>query len=308
MPLNYHGPQLLTLVPEFATVGLQGSSSPYLPTLSSLKVVSTSSSSETGKSKRKQIQKLLLAGRSPKRVAEAVHTSPAIVWKEKSILIAQGFLGSKQNGRFLNRRSAIGRQVGPHDEREVSHIVVQPNKKADNFNDPVIPMDVLRTTKDELSQLYDLFKQGINPTELIINYKFDPEIVEKEYDRFLKLSRLNCKYDYDSSNEIDRKPNQILLDLLPHSGVGKDAYDSYQRKGYLHIYEVLSLFQSKIKDVSTNQLESYLEWKLTKCKKCSNLGQKVLIDPDGKFGMHDSATVDVEDCCYCRDRNPSHPR
>ena len=72
-------------------------------------------------------------------------------------------------------------------------------KKADNFNDPVIPMDVLRTTKDELSQLYDLFK-------------------------------------------------------------------------------------------------------------CSNLGQKVLIDPGGKFGMHDSATVDVEDCCYCRDRNLSHPR
>ena len=87
-------------------------------------------------------------------------------------------------------------------------------------------MDVLRTTKDELSQLYDLFKQGINPTELIINYKFDPEIVEKEYDRLLKLSRLNCKYDYDPSNEIDRKPNQILLDLLPHSGVGKNAYDS----------------------------------------------------------------------------------
>ena len=96
--------------------------------------------------------------------------------------------------------------------------------------------------------------------------------MEKEYDRFLKLSRLNCKYDYNPSNEIDRKPNQILLDLLPHSGVGKNAYDSYKRKGYLHLYEVLSLFQSKIKDVSTNQLESYLEWKLTKCKKCSNLG------------------------------------
>jgi hypothetical protein len=218
-----------------------------------------------------------------------------------------GSLGSKQNGRFLNRRSAIGRQLGPHDEREVSHVLVQPNKKADYFN-PVILMDVLRTTKDELSQLYDLFKQGINPTELIINYKFDPDIVEKEYDRFLKLSRLNCKYDNDPSNEIDRKPNHILLDILPHSGVGKNAYDNYKRKGYLHIYEVLSLFQSKIKDVSTNHLESYIEWKLTKCKKCSNLGQKVLIDPGGKFGMHDSATVDVEDCCYCRGRNPSHPR
>jgi hypothetical protein len=127
--------------------------------------VSTSSSSETGISKRKQIQKLLLAGRSPKRVAVAVHTSPAIVWKEKSILIAQGFLGSKQNGRFLNLRSAIGRQLGPHDEREVSHVLVQPNKKADNFNDPVILINVLTTTKDELSQLYDLFKQGKNPTD-----------------------------------------------------------------------------------------------------------------------------------------------
>ena len=148
--------------------------------------------------------------------------------------------------------------------REVPDVLVQPNKKADNFNDQVIPMDVLRTTKDELSQLYNLFKQGINPTELIINYKFDPEIVEKGSDRFLKLSRLNCKYDYDPSNEIDRKPNQILLDLLPHSGVGKNAYDSYKRKGYLHLYEVLSLFQSKIKDVSTNQLESYLEWEANK--------------------------------------------
>jgi len=121
--------------------------------------MSTSSSSETGKSERKQIQKLLLAGRSPKRVAEAVHTTPAIVWKEKSIRIAQGFLGSKQNGRFLNRRYAIGSQVGQHDEREVSHILARPSKKADNFNDPVIPMDVLRTTKDELSQLYDLLNK-----------------------------------------------------------------------------------------------------------------------------------------------------
>lgn len=207
--------------------------------------MSTSSPSETGKSKRKQIQKLLLAGRSPKRVAEAVHTSPAIVWKEKSILIAQGFLGSKQNGRFLNRRASIGRQLGPHDEREVSHVLVQPNKKADNINDPVIPMDDLRTTKDELSQLYDLFKQGINPTELIINYKFDPEIVEKEYDRFLKLSRLNCKYDNDPSNKIDRKPNQILIDLLPHSGEGKNTYDSYKRKGYLHPTKYCRSFKAR---------------------------------------------------------------
>jgi hypothetical protein len=43
------------------------------------------------------------------------------------------------------------------------------------------------------SQLYELFKQGINPIELIINYKFAPEIVGKEYDRFLKLRQLNCK-------------------------------------------------------------------------------------------------------------------
>jgi hypothetical protein len=206
----------------------------------------------------------------------------------------------------LNRRSVIGRQLGPHDEREVPDVQVQPNKKAEYFNDQVIPMDVLRTTKDELSQLYDLFKQGINPIELIINYKFIPEIVEKEYERYLKLSQLNCKCD--QSSETDRTPNQIALDLLLHSEVGKNAYDSYKRKGYLHLYQVLSLFQSKIKDVSTNQLESYLEWKLTKCKKCSNLGQKVLIDPGGKFGMHDSATVYVEECCYCRDRNPSHPR
>ena len=87
--------------------------------------MSTSSSSETGKSKLKQIQKLLLAGRSPKRVAGAVHTTPAIVWKEKKYTYSTGSLGSKQNGRFLNRRSAIGRQVGPHDEREVSHILAQ---------------------------------------------------------------------------------------------------------------------------------------------------------------------------------------
>jgi hypothetical protein len=268
--------------------------------------VSTSSTSETGKSKRKQIQKLLLAGRSPKRIAEAVHASPAIVWKEKNILISQGLLGSQQNGRFLNRRSARGRELVAHSEREVPEVQVQPNKKANYFKDPVISMAVFRTTKDELSQLYELFKQGINPIELIINYKFAPEIVGKEYDRFLKLRQLN--YKYDASSETDRKPNQIVLDLLPHSEEGKKAYDSYIRKGYLHLYEVLSLFQSKIKDVSTNQLESYFGWKLTKCKKCSNLGQKVLIDPGGKFGMHDSATVDVEDCCYCRDRNPSHPR
>jgi DNA-binding CsgD family transcriptional regulator len=63
-----------------AAAVLQGGSNPYLPTLSSLKLVSTSSTSETGKSKRNQIQKLLLAGRSPKRIAEALHASPAIVW------------------------------------------------------------------------------------------------------------------------------------------------------------------------------------------------------------------------------------
>jgi hypothetical protein len=65
--------------------------------------------------------------------------------EEKNILISQGLLGSQQNGRFLNRRSARGSELVAHSEREVP----EPNKKANYFKDPVISMAVLRTTNDE---------------------------------------------------------------------------------------------------------------------------------------------------------------
>jgi hypothetical protein len=125
------------------------------------------------RSKREQIHELLLLGRSAQSIAEAVHTTVANVWKEKSILKTKGILGIQQPRSSRPSEGENGIQTDSLQKKNTERFTRMSNNTP-NFQ-----------------ELYRLFEEGNKPIYIILHYNFHPEIVEKEYDRYIKFRNMD---------------------------------------------------------------------------------------------------------------------
>jgi hypothetical protein len=125
------------------------------------------------RSKREQIDELLLLGRSAQSIAEAVHTTVANVWKEKSILKTKGILRIQQPRSSRPSEGENGIQTDSLQK-----------KNSERF-------DRVSSSTPNFQELYRLFEEGNKPIYIILHYNFHPEIVEKEYDRYMKLRNMD---------------------------------------------------------------------------------------------------------------------
>jgi hypothetical protein len=127
------------------------------------------------RSKREQIDELLLLGRSAQSIAEAVHTTVANVWKEKSILKTKGILRIQQPRSSRPSEGENGIQTDSLQKKNSERFTrVSMSSSTPNFQ-----------------ELYRLFEEGNKPIYIILHYNFHPEIVEKEYDRYMKLRNMD---------------------------------------------------------------------------------------------------------------------
>jgi hypothetical protein len=127
------------------------------------------------RSKREQIDELLLLGRSAQSIAEAVHTTVANVWKEKSILKTKGILRIQQPRSSRPSEGENGIQTDSLQKKNSERFTrVSMSSSTPNFQ-----------------ELYRLFEEGNKPIYIILHYNFHPEIVEKEYDRYMKFRNMD---------------------------------------------------------------------------------------------------------------------
>jgi hypothetical protein len=125
------------------------------------------------RSKREQIYELLLLGRSAQSIAEAVPTTVANVWKEKSILKTRGILGIQQPRSSRPSEGENGIQTDSLQK-----------KNSERFTR-------MSSITPNFQELYRLFEEGNKPIYIILHYNFHPEIVEKEYDRYIKFRNID---------------------------------------------------------------------------------------------------------------------
>jgi biotin operon repressor len=130
------------------------------------------------KNKRDRILELASSGNnySTQEIADIVGTTAANVWKEKSKLRASGALVKRrkieQSTRKMSDETIIlsTEEIRRQDKSHYEH------------------MNITALDKEGLMELYKEFNRGRKPCDIIADHGFHPEVVEKEYNRFLQLN------------------------------------------------------------------------------------------------------------------------
>ena len=162
-------------------------------------------------SKREKIRQLLSEGNhSAKDIARIVGTTEAYVWKEKSNLKTAGFL--------IQRDTEV--------ISKTSQLKIYTNNRLLNL--PELDQGGVR-------KLYHEFRLGKRPAEVIAEYGFHPELVESEYQRFLRLEE----------HDIESLQNKFFLhfkeDLQSTSDFTiKSFLEKYRTNGKLTIAEFIN--------------------------------------------------------------------
>jgi transposase-like protein len=132
--------------------------------------------STSAKNKRERIIELISNGNdNAQEIAQIVGTTPANVWKEKSKL--------RRSGLLLGRRTV---ELSKKTKDEMLILSVDDRQKSDtnhyqHLNIPALDMEGMK-------KLYTDFKMGKKPIDIIAKHGFHPDVVEKEYRRFLNFN------------------------------------------------------------------------------------------------------------------------
>jgi hypothetical protein len=88
--------------------------------------------------------------------------------------------------------------------------------------------------------LYTEFQARKKPPDIIANHGFHPEVVEKEYQRFMKMNE----------RDMDVLQNKIISDFIKQpSKNAKPLFEKYKTTGFLTHHELFELITLKLKDV-----------------------------------------------------------
>jgi hypothetical protein len=189
---------------------------------------------EKPNNKKEQILDLLAEGKlSVKEIARTVHTTEANVYKEKS----------KARGLFVRRKTRSDEMVMVAGDLDTSSLPSRRLKSEGNHHYPHLNIPDLDS--EGIKKLYTEFKAGKKPPEIIADHGFHPEVVEKEYQRFMEMNE----------RDIDVFQNKIISDLIKRPSKNtKPLLEKYKTTGFLTHYELFELITLKVKDDTEREI------------------------------------------------------
>jgi hypothetical protein len=139
---------------------------------------------------------------------------------------------------------------------------------------------------DGVKKLYSEFNLGKKQADIIANNGFHPEVVEKEYQRFLKMN----------DRDIDVFQNKIISDIMKRpSRNTKPLLDKYKTRGFLTEPELSKLIAIKLREDHEKEIDTwrfdktaYLPrgWLRIRCKVCREAELGVILNPSFGIGKY----------------------
>ncbi len=226
--------------------------------------------------KKEQIIALLSEGKfSVKDIARIVHTTEANVYKEKS----------KARGLFIRRKTRSDEMVIVAEESD-SSVALPSQRLKPVSNNHYHYLNVPDLDADGIKKLYSEFNVGKKPAEIIANNGFHPEVVEKEYQRFLKMNE----------RDIDVFQDKLISNIIKWpSRKTRPLLDKYRTRGFLTEQELSELYSLKLNEDSEKQIRmwgfdknAYLPsgWSRIRCKHCSEPEREVILNPSSGIGKY----------------------
>jgi hypothetical protein len=178
--------------------------------------------------KKEQIINLLAEGKlSVKEIARTVHTTEANVYKERS----------KARGLLIRRKTRSDEMVMIAGDVDTPSLPSRRLKSEGNHHYQYLNIPDLDS--EGIKKLYTEFKEGKKPAAIIADHGFHPEVVEKEYQRFMKLNE----------RDIDVLQSKIISDFVKRPSKNtKPLLEKYKTTGFLTHYELFELITLKQKD------------------------------------------------------------
>jgi hypothetical protein len=200
---------------------------------------------EKPNNKKEQILELLAEGKlSVKEIARTVHTTEANVYKERS----------KARGLLIRRKTRSDEMVMVAGDVDTSSLPSRRLKSEGNHHYPYLNIPDLDS--EGMKKLYTEFNAGKKPPNIIADYGFHPEVVEKEYQRFMKMNE----------RDIDALQNKIISDLKRPSKNTKPLLEKYKTIGFLTHYELFELITLKAKDDTEQDIDFWSQSSLPENK------------------------------------------
>lgn len=230
---------------------------------------------EKPNNKKEQILDLLAEGKlSVKEIARTVHTTEANVYKERS----------KARGLLIRRKTRSDEMVMVAGEPDTSSLLSRRLKPEGNHHYPYLNIPDLDS--EGIKKLYTEFNEGKKLPNIIADHGFHPEVVEKEYQRFMKMNE----------RDIDVFQNKIISDLIKRPSKNtKPLLEKYKTNGFLTANEFSELVRLKLRDDYELEIEmwgldkySHLPrgWSWIRCKSCNENEVGVIVNPTFGIGKH----------------------
>jgi len=178
------------------------------------------------KNKKARIIELLSSGnQSAQEIAMIVGTTPANVWKEKSRLRSKSLLVSRRTVEQSTKKMNDETIIVSADERR---------SRSDNSYYRFLNLPQLDT--NAIKKLYDEFRINKKPIDIIADNGFHPEVVAREYERYMRFIRL----------DIDSLQKRYISSIIKYPiAKAEPLFKKYQTKGYLTNNEFLELLKLK---------------------------------------------------------------
>ena len=178
--------------------------------------------------KKDQIINLLAEGKlSVKEIARTVHTTEANVYKERS----------KARGLYLRRKTRSDEMVMVAGDVDTSSLPSRRLKSEGNHHYQYL--NIPNLDSEGIKKLYREFKKGKKPADIIADHGFHPEVVEKEYQRFMNRNE----------RDIDVLQSKIISDFVKRPSKNtKPLLEKYKTTGFLTHYELFELITLIAKD------------------------------------------------------------
>lgn len=245
---------------------------------------------EKHNNKKEQIIALLSEGKfSVKDIARIVHTTESNVYKEKS----------KARGLFIRRKTRSDEMVMVAGESD--SLVALPSQRLKPVsNNGYHYLNVPDLDADGVKKLYSEFKAGKKPADIIADQGFNPEAVEKEYQRFMKMNERDIDvFQNDLISKIIKRPSRKTKPLL----------DKYKTRGYLTEHELSELYALKLREDSEKEIDRWgfdkaahlpTGWSRIKCKSCNEVEREVIVNPAFGIGKYIFEQYKDYICDACR--------
>jgi hypothetical protein len=201
---------------------------------------------EKPNNKKEQILDLLAEGKlSVKEIARTLHTTEANVYKERS----------KARGLLIRRKTRSDEMVMVAGDVDSSSLPSPRLKSEGNHHYPYLNIPDLDS--EGIKKLYTEFNAGKKPSKIIADHGFHPEVVEKEYQRFMKMNE----------RDIDVLQNKIISDLIKRPSKNtKPLLEKYKTTGFLTHYELFELITLKGKDDTERDIDFWSQSSLPENK------------------------------------------